>query len=284
MEDQRKRLPYFDLNDFGKLRSKHKFDILRMKNGIEDLAGTLILYQILRYISHISCSSLIDLASSTNTSKTQVPSDVDVISVAIPKALTLTAIMRHAFSPVAQKLIGAVILAFYLQINFCDAQPEDTPVYPKSEDDNLQVGSDLVKRNWDKNPKIWGKRAWSNLHGGWGVKRSVPDQFDQDSTIADKRSWENLRSGWGKRRISPEDLTPQELSLLENESQYPDLESFYEFNDDEKRSWNQLNSGWGKRNKWSEFRGAWGKRGPDPAWNNLKGIWGKRSYPDRMFV
>ncbi|KAL3267058.1 hypothetical protein HHI36_011199 [Cryptolaemus montrouzieri] len=188
--------------------------------------------------------------------------------------------MRHGFSLANQKLIGVVILTFYLQANLSYALPEDATMFSKSDDDNLPMSSDLVKRNWDKNLKMWGKRAWSNLHGGWGVKRSIPDEFDPDFQMAEKRSWENLRNGWGKRRITPEDLTPQELSLLESE--YPDNENLFEYNDDEKRSWNQLNNGWGKRNKWSEFRGAWGKRGPDPAWNNLKGIWGKRSYSDKV--
>lgn len=65
------------------------------------------------------------------------------------------------------------------------------------------------------------------------------------------------QNGWGKRRVTQEDLSPQELSMLENEAQYFDFENPLEENDYEKRSWNQLNNGWGKRNKWSEFRGEY---------------------------
>lgn len=56
---------------------------------------------------------------------------------------------------------------------------------------NFQTDPDVIKKSWDKNLGMWGKRAWSNLHGGWGVKRS--DDSDQDNQQADKRSWENLR-------------------------------------------------------------------------------------------
>ncbi|XP_045479904.1 prothoracicostatic peptide isoform X2 [Harmonia axyridis] len=186
--------------------------------------------------------------------------------------------MRHFFASISHKLLGAALFAFYLQASFAYTLPEEEAV-----DDNLKMDSDMIKRNWNKNLKMWGKRAWSNLHGGWGVKRSISDDFGQDDLVTEKRAWENFRNGWGKRRVPLEDLTPQELSLLENELQYTDFDNLEE-NDDEKRSWNQLNNGWGKRNKWSEFRGSWGKRSPSPAWNNLKGIWGKRSYSEKAVL
>ncbi|XP_044748648.1 prothoracicostatic peptide [Coccinella septempunctata] len=191
--------------------------------------------------------------------------------------------MRYVFASASHKFLGAAVLAFYLQVNFAYTLPEDATILLKSEDDNLQTDTDMVKKNWDKNLKMWGKRAWSNLHGGWGIKRSIPEDSEQDIVIADKRSWENLRSGWGKRNDFMEDVLSQEPMMTRLETDYPDSDNL-EYNEDEKRSWSQLNHGWGKRNKWSEFRGAWGKRRPDPAWNNLKGIWGKRNYNDNVMI
>ncbi|KAJ8942358.1 hypothetical protein NQ318_000338 [Aromia moschata] len=159
----------------------------------------------------------------------------------------------------------------------------------------LQMNEEMPKRDWSKNLQMWGKRGWNNLHGGWGLKRSVPslDQMSYSTPVVQKRAWQSLQGGWGKRFLpSEDDLEIQELaSMLEQQDHHsiPAMEpdsSDFDVHDEEKRNWNKFSDGWGKRTKWDKFRGVTlccgsgpgGKR--DPAWSNLKGIWGKRSVPD----
>ncbi|KAB0799225.1 hypothetical protein PPYR_07105 [Photinus pyralis] len=143
--------------------------------------------------------------------------------------------------------------------------------------------SSMLKKDWNRNLHSWGKRAWSNLQGGWGKRdSSYPLYYPYN----DKRAWQNLQGGWGKRYSSDDEYAAKLAALLEQEDQEPQYNEFgnlpeTDANDAEKRAWKGLNGGWGKRSdSWGNFRGSWGKR--DPAWTNLKGIWGKRSFPDRI--
>lgn len=172
------------------------------------------------------------------------------------------------------KFLSALLLAFLLQHEFISCLPEES-----SKDDSQNIQDNMVKRDWNNQLKMWGKRAWSNLHGGWGVKRSAYD--DQDLPLEEKRAWNNLRAQWGKRLIpSDEEYAYNQLALFFDQPRVEELmeDENMDNRNNEKRSWKQLNDGWGKRSKWNEFRGSWGKR--EPAWSNLKGIWGKRSYPE----
>ncbi|XP_019869567.2 prothoracicostatic peptide [Aethina tumida] len=184
--------------------------------------------------------------------------------------------------------LWSVVLACCLEAALLPAVvAEDiAPVAPISRsdsiDDNPQL-NEISKRDWHKELKIWGKRAWNGLHGGWG-KRSVPNYDDQmmpyDSpSLVEKRAWNRLQNGWGKRMAPDDELAVNQLaSMFERD---PQMEQPYtEFGpeaeidgiEEEKRNWQQFNSGWGKRNNWNKMRGAWGKR--EPAWSNLKGMWG----------
>ncbi|CAH1110996.1 unnamed protein product [Psylliodes chrysocephalus] len=199
--------------------------------------------------------------------------------------------MRHA--PLSSsKLPWATLLAFVLQAALLvSATSTDGTMNSRgTDDDNLQIGADMPRRDWNRNLNLLNKRGWGDLHGGWGVKRSEPSWLEQNAystpPIVQKRAWKNFQSGWGKR-LAPdnEDFTMQEIaSLLErNDHQSIPVESDFDDHEEEKRSnWAKFSDGWGKRNKWESFRGAWGKR--EPAWVNLKGLWGKRSNLDSYVI
>lgn len=53
------------------------------------------------------------------------------------------------------------------------------------------MNGEMNKRDWNQKLQMWGKRGWNNLHGGWGLKRSVPSSWD-DMPTADKRGWDSL--------------------------------------------------------------------------------------------
>ncbi|CAG9858637.1 unnamed protein product [Phyllotreta striolata] len=191
--------------------------------------------------------------------------------------------MRYARPLSSSKLLLTTLLAFFLQETLLVVATSIEETTREADDDNLQVDADMSKRNWNKNLNMWGKRGWSNLHGGWGVKRSDPSWLEQNvyssPPVVQKRAWKSFQGGWGKR-FAPDndDYSMQEIaSLLErNDHQSIPIEPDFDFNEEEKRSkWSKFSDGWGKRNKWESFRGGWGKR--EPAWVNLKGLWGKRS-------
>lgn len=121
-------------------------------------------------------------------------------------------------------------------------------------------------------------------------QNSVPSAMprgNQEHVIA-KRAWNQLHSGWGKRNLDDEptddeldDLQRQallrlysdQLSRIENSEYVPEVDDDAPM---EKRAWNSMNQAWGKR-AWNQLRGSgWGKRDPDN-WNNMRGLWGKRA-------
>lgn len=63
-----------------------------------------------------------------------------------------------------------------------------------------QVDMDMSKRDWNKNLKMWGKRSWQSLHGGWGLKRDS-GSWDNNNrndapSLDEKRAWKNLQVGY----------------------------------------------------------------------------------------
>ncbi|XP_077287773.1 myoinhibiting peptide precursor [Arctopsyche grandis] len=102
------------------------------------------------------------------------------------------------------------------------------------------------------------KRAWNNLHGGWG-KRGWSDM----NSAWGKRAWQNLHGGWGKRGW-------QDMNSAWGKRGWKDMNSAWG-----KRGWKDMNSAWGKR-AWDNLRGGWGKR----QWEKLNGGWGKREADD----
>ncbi|CAH0561033.1 unnamed protein product [Brassicogethes aeneus] len=193
------------------------------------------------------------------------------------------------------KWFSLVVLACCLEAAIFAVAAEDLPSITAQSEPELENAQQLEmsKRGWDKELKIWGKRAWTSLHGGWGAKRSAPSTWEDQMVynsqpIAEKRAWQRLQSGWGKR-FSPDDemAINQLASMLERDQQmeqpYTEYgpEGHMNLNNDDKRGWGEFHDGWGKRsNNWNKMRGVWGKR--DPAWSNLKGLWGKRSMPNEI--
>ncbi|CAH1174101.1 unnamed protein product [Phaedon cochleariae] len=183
------------------------------------------------------------------------------------------------------KVFWTTLLACCLQVTFIDIAQAEASANPKVDDDSFQMDNEMPKRDWNRNLNTWGKRGWSNIHGGWALKRSAPSWVDQQIypsvPIAEKRSWQNFQGGWGKRMApsSEEEAAMQEVAAM-LEQQDPnsipmDPEEDFAMKEEDKRNWNKFSDGWGKRTKWENFRGSWGKR--SPAWSNLKGVWGKRS-------
>lgn len=183
------------------------------------------------------------------------------------------------------QLWWATMLAFFLQATLVivATSPDETTDY-KLNDEDFQIEEEVAKRDWNRKLNEWGKRGWTNLHGGWALKRNVPTDLEEQNIYSapfsvQKRSWQNFQNAWGKR-VPPEnkDLTLQEIgsTLNENEDPLPyeaDIEP--EILTSKRNNWSKFTDGWGKRNKWESFKGAWGKR--EPAWVHLKGLWGKRS-------
>jgi hypothetical protein len=112
---------------------------------------------------------------------------------------------------------------------------------------------------------------------------NLPAGSNSQEHVIAKRAWDQLHGGWGKRSYDEE---PSEDDIDELQRQallrlYADQLNGYipEADDDaamEKRAWNSMNAAWGKR-AWNELRGSgWGKRNPDN-WNNMRGLWGKRA-------
>ncbi|KAJ8981312.1 hypothetical protein NQ317_015445 [Molorchus minor] len=210
--------------------------------------------------------------------------------------------MRHSSTIGLGKVLWAGLLASCLQASLIVIADESGGA--KSEDENLQNFQQTLTAVCQRETginiyKCGVKRGWNNLHGGWGLKRSVPstDQLSYSTPMVEKRAWQNFQGGWGKRYLPTEDdLAIQELASIleqENNPNIPPLESNndFEINDDEKRNWNKFSDGWGKRSKWEKFREKlemfefFGKIGmvlgkeilPGPI---LRGIWGKRSALD----
>lgn len=56
---------------------------------------------------------------------------------------------------------------------------------------------EMSKRDWNKNLKMWGKRDWQSLHGGWGLKKDLEawDNRNDAPFFDEKRGWRNLQVG-----------------------------------------------------------------------------------------
>lgn len=54
------------------------------------------------------------------------------------------------------------------------------------------MDGDMHKRDWNQKLQMWGKRGWNNLHGGWGLKRSVPSTWSEMPSV-EKRGWDSLQ-------------------------------------------------------------------------------------------
>lgn len=103
------------------------------------------------------------------------------------------------------------------------------------------------------------KRAWNQLHGGWGKRSFEEEPSDDDLDELQRQTL--LR------------LYVEQLNRIDNSEYVPEADDDAAM---EKRAWNSMNQAWGKR-AWNEMRSSgWGKRNPDN-WNNMRGLWGKRS-------
>ncbi|XP_050515848.1 allatostatins MIP isoform X1 [Diabrotica virgifera virgifera] len=181
------------------------------------------------------------------------------------------------------KLWLATVLAFLVQATLVIVATSPDETNYKIDDDNLQMENDVQRDDWNDNSNAYNKRAWSSLHGGWGLKRSIPTVLEHNiyssPPIVQKRNWQNFQSGWGKRTKPDNKVDLQEMATLLEQHDEPllfDSENDYDLHrEDKRKNWAKFSDGWGKRNKWESFKGAWGKR--EPAWVNLKGLWGKRS-------
>ncbi|KAF7267747.1 hypothetical protein GWI33_019061 [Rhynchophorus ferrugineus] len=199
----------------------------------------------------------------------------------------MTMMGQNRSSPIGKArgcVLYAMALIFCLELLGLAAAAGDM-TSTKTLEENPEA--DYSKRGWKTDLPMWGKRAWSNLHSGWGKRDLMASEEDSNYAVPlyEKRAWQRLQGGWGKRFIpSEEDIMIRQLAaaLEENEPEndlgyYPERE--IDAHEMDKRNWNKFTDGWGKRSeKWEKFKGSWGKR--EPAWNNLKGLWGKRSVSE----
>lgn len=101
---------------------------------------------------------------------------------------------------------------------------------------------------------------------------------------ASKRAWQQLHNGWGKRAPTIDDEQPLQPPLIASVDIPNNLDYVYgpgprisqNFND---KRIQKMNNSWRKRD-WTQLRNnGWGKKREPNNWNNLRGLWGKRSSP-----